>query len=250
MISLFLSLHFSSPLIFLHICHFTSFLISSSPITPPLISSPQCLGAKIGENVCLYPNGGDPMMTEPVRTCSMTFVCTCFKTYVYAPPFFQVKFILFMMWRNRSNWSIRVVDLALSFCSSIRWSLGWKHNACLSSCFYLRDWHSHKEGDKKRWTSHPAVHHVYPTFYLSNSASLIVLQDLVTIGDDSSIDDASLIAHINTRGIFRLNPLTVGKGCVLKSGEKCMHVRVKEWEGRWRKIQRGKGKERRRSQER
>lgn len=72
----------------------------------------------------------------------------------------------------------------------------------------------------------------------------------MTIGDDSSIDDASLIAHINTRGIFRLNPLTVGKGCVLKSGEKCMHVRVKEWEGRWRKIQRGKGKERRRSQER
>ena len=27
----------------------------------------QCLGATIGRNVCLYPNGGDPMMTEPVR---------------------------------------------------------------------------------------------------------------------------------------------------------------------------------------
>ena len=52
----------------------------------------QLLGAKIGTNVCLYPNGGDPMMTEP---------------------------------------------------------------------------------------------------------------DMVTIGDDASIDDASLIAHINTRGIFR-----------------------------------------------
>jgi hypothetical protein len=25
----------------------------------------QCLGATIGKNVCLYPNGGDPMMTEP-----------------------------------------------------------------------------------------------------------------------------------------------------------------------------------------
>jgi hypothetical protein len=23
------------------------------------------MGARIGENVCLYPNGGDPMMTEP-----------------------------------------------------------------------------------------------------------------------------------------------------------------------------------------
>ena len=40
----------------------------------------------------------------------------------------------------------------------------------------------------------------------------------MTIGDDASIDDASLIAHINTRGIYRLNPLSVGKGCVLKSG--------------------------------
>ena len=28
--------------------------------------------------------------------------------------------------------------------------------------------------------------------------------DLVTIGDNASIDDASLIAHINTRGTFRL----------------------------------------------
>lgn len=64
------------------------------------------LGAKIGNNVCLYPNGGDPMMTEP---------------------------------------------------------------------------------------------------------------DLVTIGDFVGVDDASLIAHINTRGVFRLNPLVVGTGCVLKS---------------------------------
>jgi hypothetical protein len=64
------------------------------------------LGAKIGNNVCLYPNGGDPMMTEP---------------------------------------------------------------------------------------------------------------DLVTIGDFVGVDDASLIAHINTRGMFRLNPLSVGTGSVLKS---------------------------------
>jgi acetyltransferase-like isoleucine patch superfamily enzyme len=66
----------------------------------------RCLGCDIGENVCLYPNGGDPMMTEP---------------------------------------------------------------------------------------------------------------DLCTIGDRASIDDASLIAHINTRGVFRLNPVKVGQGCVLKS---------------------------------
>lgn len=41
--------------------------------------------------------------------------------------------------------------------------------------------------------------------------------DLVTIGDFVGVDDASLIAHINTRGVFRLNPLVVGNGCILKS---------------------------------
>ena len=58
----------------------------------------RCLGCKMGKNVCLYPNGGDPMMTEP---------------------------------------------------------------------------------------------------------------DMVSFGDDVSVDEASLIAHINTRGIFSLNPLRV-----------------------------------------
>ena len=46
--------------------------------------------------------------------------------------------------------------------------------------------------------------------------------DLVTIGDNASIDDASLIAHINTRGTFRLNPLSVGSGCVLKSNTRLL----------------------------
>lgn len=34
--------------------------------------------------------------------------------------------------------------------------------------------------------------------------------DLVTIGDCANIDDASIIAHINTRGTFRLHTLQVG----------------------------------------
>jgi hypothetical protein len=41
--------------------------------------------------------------------------------------------------------------------------------------------------------------------------------DLVTIGDGASVDTASLIAHINTRGTFRLNPVKVGSYCVLKT---------------------------------
>jgi hypothetical protein len=41
--------------------------------------------------------------------------------------------------------------------------------------------------------------------------------ELVTIGDGASVDNASLIAHINTRGTFRLNPVKVGSYCVLKT---------------------------------
>lgn len=36
------------------------------------------------------------------------------------------------------------------------------------------------------------------------------------------MDDTSLIAHINTRGIFRLNPLVVGSGCVLQSSSRLL----------------------------
>ena len=53
--------------------------------------------------------------------------------------------------------------------------------------------------------------------YPNGGDPMMTEPDLVTIGDNACIDDASLIAHINTRGIFRLNPLNVGKGCVLKS---------------------------------
>ena len=53
--------------------------------------------------------------------------------------------------------------------------------------------------------------------YPSGADPMMTEPDLVTIEDSVSIDDASLIAHINTRGVFRLNPLFIGKGCVLKS---------------------------------
>lgn len=41
--------------------------------------------------------------------------------------------------------------------------------------------------------------------------------DLVTVGDFVGIDDASVIAHINTRGVFRLNKMSIGAGSILKS---------------------------------
>lgn len=53
--------------------------------------------------------------------------------------------------------------------------------------------------------------------YPNGGDPMMTEPDLVTIGDFVGVDDASLIAHINTRGMFRLNPLSVGTGCVLKS---------------------------------
>ena len=47
--------------------------------------------------------------------------------------------------------------------------------------------------------------------YPNGGDPMMTEPDLVTIGDDAGVDDASLIAHINTRGIFRLNPLNVGR---------------------------------------
>lgn len=41
--------------------------------------------------------------------------------------------------------------------------------------------------------------------------------DLVTVGDYSSVDNCSLVSHINTRGTFKLNAVIVGSGCVLKA---------------------------------
>lgn len=46
--------------------------------------------------------------------------------------------------------------------------------------------------------------------------------DLLTLGDRVSVDDASLVGHINTRGKFDLNPLYVGDRSVLRSGSRLL----------------------------
>ena len=53
--------------------------------------------------------------------------------------------------------------------------------------------------------------------YIHSGDPMMTEPDLVTIGDGACVDEASLIAHINTRGVFRLNALSVGRGCVLQS---------------------------------
>ncbi len=58
--------------------------------------------------------------------------------------------------------------------------------------------------------------------YPNGGDPMMTEPELVTIDDGAAVDDASLIAHINTRGVFRLNPLVVGAGCVLKSGTRLL----------------------------
>ena len=46
--------------------------------------------------------------------------------------------------------------------------------------------------------------------------------DLLELGDRVAVDDASLVGHINSRGHFNLNRLSVGDGAVLRSGSRLL----------------------------
>ena len=46
--------------------------------------------------------------------------------------------------------------------------------------------------------------------------------DLIQLGDRVTVDDASVVAHINTRGKFDLNRLEIGDRCVLRTGSRLL----------------------------
>lgn len=46
--------------------------------------------------------------------------------------------------------------------------------------------------------------------------------DLIKLGDRVVVDDASVVAHINTRGKFDLNRLEIGDRCVLRTGSRLL----------------------------
>ena len=46
--------------------------------------------------------------------------------------------------------------------------------------------------------------------------------DLISLGDRVVVDDASVVAHINTRGKFDLNRVDVGDRCVLRTGSRLL----------------------------
>ena len=59
--------------------------------------------------------------------------------------------------------------------------------------------------------------------FASGEPSLMLTEpDLLTLGNRVSVDDASLVAHINTRGKFDLNPLHVGDRSVLRTGSRLL----------------------------
>ena len=59
--------------------------------------------------------------------------------------------------------------------------------------------------------------------FANGSPSLYFTEpDLLTLGDRVVVDDASLVGHINTRGKFDLNKLSVGNRCVLRTGSRLL----------------------------
>lgn len=59
--------------------------------------------------------------------------------------------------------------------------------------------------------------------FASGAPSLLFTEpDLLQLGNRVVVDDASLVGHINSRGNFRLNGLSVGDGAVLRSGSRLL----------------------------
>ncbi|KAF9766005.1 hypothetical protein IL306_001626 [Fusarium sp. DS 682] len=59
--------------------------------------------------------------------------------------------------------------------------------------------------------------------FVNGTPSLMFTEpDLITLGDRVVIDDASVVAHINTRGKFDLNKVEIGDRCVLRTGSRLL----------------------------
>ncbi|KAJ3868476.1 acetyl-CoA synthetase-like protein [Lentinula novae-zelandiae] len=58
--------------------------------------------------------------------------------------------------------------------------------------------------------------------YPGGKQGLMTEPDLLEIGDDVSLDNCSVVAHINSRGNFALNPLKIGNGCAMRTGSRLL----------------------------
>lgn len=60
------------------------------------------------------------------------------------------------------------------------------------------------------------------TLWAGGRPGLMTEPDLVTLGDRVSLDDCSVVAHINSRGKFALNKLFIADGCALRTGSRLL----------------------------
>ncbi|KAJ6485740.1 acetyl-CoA synthetase-like protein [Mycena sanguinolenta] len=58
--------------------------------------------------------------------------------------------------------------------------------------------------------------------FAGGRVGLMTEPDLVEVGDNTNLDDCSVVAHINSRGNFALNSLKIGNGCALRSGSRLL----------------------------
>ncbi|KAJ6559861.1 hypothetical protein B0H19DRAFT_1210275 [Mycena capillaripes] len=58
--------------------------------------------------------------------------------------------------------------------------------------------------------------------YPGGRAGLMTEPDLVRLGNNVSLDDCSVVAHINSRGNFALNSLEIGNGCAMRAGSRLL----------------------------
>ncbi|KAJ4474912.1 AMP-dependent synthetase and ligase [Lentinula aciculospora] len=60
------------------------------------------------------------------------------------------------------------------------------------------------------------------SLYPGGKQGLMTEPDLVEIGNNVSLDNCSVVAHINSRGNFALNPLKIGSGCAMRTGSRLL----------------------------
>ena len=58
--------------------------------------------------------------------------------------------------------------------------------------------------------------------WVGGRVGLMTEPDLVTLGDRVSLDDCSVVAHINSRGKFALNRLNIAQGCAMRTGSRLL----------------------------
>ncbi|OJT02767.1 hypothetical protein TRAPUB_6623 [Trametes pubescens] len=58
--------------------------------------------------------------------------------------------------------------------------------------------------------------------FAGGKVGLMTEPDLVEMGDNVSIDDCSVVAHINSRGNFSLNKLRIGTGAAMRAGSRLL----------------------------